>query len=122
MKQVIKSLGPYSQFIFPPANSKPVYFSGVVGINQETNSITAKTFEEELRTVFQNLDTNFAAAGIQKTNVIKVTVYLTDMERFDELNKIYAEYFDGHKPCRVCIAVSAIPKKAQVELDVTVHL
>jgi 2-iminobutanoate/2-iminopropanoate deaminase len=121
-KLVTKALGPYSLFVAAPINTRPIYFSGVVGLDQTAGAITAKSFEEEVHVLFTNLNANLDAAGVRKQDITKTVVYLTDMKRFDDLNKAFAEYFEGHKPARSTVEVRGLPKNAQVEIDVTAHV
>lgn len=116
------ALGPYSIFFQAPVNTRPVYLSGVIGLDQKSGAITADSFEAELVTLFANLDANLEAAGVKKNQITKAVVYLTEMKRFDALNKAYAEYFEGHKPARSCVEVRGLPKNAQAEIDVTAHI
>jgi len=119
---VTKVVGPYSNFISPPHGTHPVYFSGVIGINQLTGTITAKSFEEEIKTVFENLKLNMEAAHVKIPNIVKVNVYLDDFKYFEEMNKLYSEFLGEHRPCRVTIAAKALPKGALVEIDIIAHI
>ena len=118
MQRIPKTIGPYSLFVKTHPNKQPVYFAGVVGSNIETGNIDAKTFKEEVEQAFKNLQIHLDLAGVSKNDIVKSTCFLTGMEKFDEMNKSYAEYFQDHKPARSTVAVKALPKGANFEIEV----
>ncbi len=118
MQRIPTTIGPYSLFVRTQPNKSPVYFAGVVGSNAETGNIEAKTFKEEAEQAFKNLQIHLDLAGVSKNDVVKATCFLTAMEQFDEMNKAYADYFQGHKPARSTVAVKALPKGAKFEIEV----
>ena len=72
--------------------------------------------------MFRNIDAVLKAAGRTKTDICKVSVFLSDLGNFAEVNKEYVAYFGAHKPARDCVQVAALPKGAQVEVTCTAAL
>lgn len=105
--------GPYSQGI--KANGF-IFTSGQIPVDSNTGAIPA-TMEEQTRKVMGNLVAVLAAAGAQPKDVLKVTIYLTDMKMFGTMNLIYAEYFDKPYPSRSCVGVTSLPKGVQIMVD-----
>lgn len=119
MKKVIASplvpaaVGPYSQAI---ENDGLLITSGQLGINKETGKIP-EDLETEIRQVFYNLRAVLVEAGYDFEDVMKTTVFLTDLGNFQLLNRIYAEYFTSAYPERSCYQVGALPAGARVEIE-----
>ncbi len=119
MKKVIASplvppaVGPYSQAI---ENDGLLITSGQLGIDKNTGKIP-EDLEEEVRQVFYNLRAVLVEAGYDFENVMKTTVFLTDLGNFQLLNQIYAEYFTSAYPARSCYQVGALPAGARVEIE-----
>lgn len=109
-----KAIGPYSQAI--RANGF-VYTSGQTPLDPATGEMVEGAFEDQVHRVFRNLEAVLTAAGSSFGKVVKATVYVTDLANFQKLNAIYASYFGDHKPARTTIQASALPKGAQVEID-----
>jgi 2-iminobutanoate/2-iminopropanoate deaminase len=109
-----KAIGPYSQAV--KANGI-MYTSGQIPLDPETGELVTGVFEFQVRRVFENLSAVLAEGGSSFGNVLKATVYLTDMANFPILNQVYAEYFGDHKPARTTIAAAQLPKGATVEID-----
>jgi 2-iminobutanoate/2-iminopropanoate deaminase len=109
-----KAIGPYSQAI--RANGF-VYTSGQTPLDPGTGEMVEGAFEDQVHRVFKNLEAVLTAAGSSFGKVVKATVYVTDLANFQKLNAIYAGYFGDHKPARTTIQASALPKGAQVEID-----
>ena len=97
---------------------KIIYFSGQIGVDITKNSL-AETFEDQLREVLKNIDGLLKAQGLERTNVLKTTVFLTDLGRFPEVNKAYSEYFSEPYPARSCVEVSKLPLGSGIEIEVT---
>ena len=111
-----KPVGPYSQAI--KANGF-LFISGQVPIDPTTNQATKGTFEEQCRLVLNNVKAILEAGGSSLDEVVKVNIYLKNMENFAELNKIYSEYFDSGKPARACIPAGRLPLDFDVEIEAT---
>ena len=91
------SLGPYSQAV--EANGF-VFLSGIVAFDAKAKSFVAADIDTQTRQVFANLEQVLAASGLDLNDVVKTTVFLKNPKDFAPMNKIYAEYFDAHKPAR----------------------
>jgi len=112
-KEAPEAIGPYSQAI--EVNGF-IYTSGQIALFPDGTMETADV-EHQTHQVMKNLFYVLEAAGAHLNDVIKTTIYLTDMNDFDVVNKIYAHYFGLHKPVRSTVAVKALPKNALVEID-----
>ena len=106
-------VGPYSQAI--RANGQ-VFVSGQIPLDPSTGEI-AESFEKQCHQVLRNLQAVLEGSGTSMELVVKVTIYMMDLDRFDELNSIYAQYFGESKPARVCVEVRGLPQGAAVEMD-----
>ena len=106
---------PLSQFYI---SGNLLFISGQVGIDASTDKIP-EDFESQLSHVFENLQHVLTSAGASKGQVIKTTVYMTDLAQFDQMNAAYAEYFGQHKPARTTIGVAGLP---QFPGDPTVYI
>ena len=111
--QAPAAIGPYSQAVIAGGF---LYTSGQIALTP-AGEMTRGTAAEEVVQVFANLDALLAEAGCQRSDVVRVTVYLIDMGEFAAVNEIYAEYFGEHRPARACVQVAALPKEARVEID-----
>ncbi len=109
-----KALGPYSVAVLL---GDLVFASGQAGIDPATNEIVPGGIEPETRQVLTNLMNVLEAAGTRMENVVKTTVFLTDMAEFAKMNAIYGEFFKENFPARSTVQVSALPKGAVVEIE-----
>ena len=109
-----KAIGPYSQAV---RSGNEVYASGQIALDPATGNLVTGDFSAQARRVFDNLKAVLNEAGGDFRNVVKATVYLSDLNNFQTLNAIYAEYFGEHKPARSTVGVSALPRGAAVEID-----
>lgn len=121
MKTVIQTknapaaVGPYSQAIDV---GDFVFCSGQIPLVPETGLMVEGGIEEQTRQMFTNIQAVLAEAGLGLENIIKTTVFMTDLGQFATFNGIYAEYFPAEPPARSCVEVSALPKGAMVECEV----
>jgi 2-iminobutanoate/2-iminopropanoate deaminase len=111
-----KPIGPYSQAI--KANGF-VFVAGEKGIDPKTNKIVPGGIAAETRQTLENIKAILEAAGSSFDRAVQSFVYLTDINDFAEMNKVYAEYFVVNPPGRTTVAVSALPAGARVEITVT---
>ena len=111
-----KPVGPYSQAILV---ENWLYCSGQIALDPATGEMVGNgKIEEETKQVLKNLIAVVKAAGGKSSNVVRTTIYLTDLSDFAEVNKIYAETFDNQvSPARACVEVSHLPKGGKVEID-----
>jgi reactive intermediate/imine deaminase len=108
------AIGPYSQAV---KSGSTVYLSGQIPLDPATMTLVEGDFGAQVRRVLDNLAAVAAAAGGSLADVAKLNIYLTDMERFGEVNAIMEEVFDEPWPARAAIGVAALPKGAAVEMD-----
>ena len=99
-----------------------LFCSGQIPLDPATGEIAGETPADQARRCLQNLQAVCVAAGTSLDAAVKVTVYLTDMAAFAEVNEAYATFFSGEPPARVAIAVAALPRGAEVEIDAVVAL
>lgn len=109
-----KALGPYSQAI---KAGNMVFCSGQVPINPTTNNFVDGGIKEQTRQALLNAQNILHQAGLEMSNVIKTTVFLSDMNDFAAMNEVYAEFFSMPYPARSAVAVKTLPKNALVEIE-----
>ena len=107
------AIGPYAQAV---ELNGTLYVSGQLPVDPVNGSMP-ESIEDQTRRVLANLGAILEEAGMSYNDVVKATVLLTDMADFAVMNSVYAEYFTGDKPARVCYQVAALPKGAKVEID-----
>jgi 2-iminobutanoate/2-iminopropanoate deaminase len=111
------AIGPYVHGV---RSGGLLFCSGQIPLDPGTGELTGATPAEQARQCLTNLQAVCAAAGTDLAQAVKLTVYLTDMAAFAEVNEVYASFFPSDPPARVAIAVVALPKGAQVEIDAVV--
>ena len=109
------AVGPYSQAM---DCGEFVFCSGQIPLVPETGLLVEGGIEEQARQMFANIKAVLNAAGLDFANVVKTTVFMTDLTQFATLNGIYAQYFPENPPARSCVEVSSLPKGALVECEV----
>ena len=111
-----KPVGPYNQAILV---ENWLYCSGQIALDPVTGEMIGNgNIEEETRQVLKNLIAVVEAAGGKNSNVIRTTIYLTDLNDFAKVNQIYAEAFGNNvSPARACVEVSNLPKGGKIEID-----
>lgn len=107
-------IGPYNQAI---TMNGFLFISGQICIDPATGELRKKDLQEETHQVMHNLKAILQAAGLNFSNVVKTSIFLTDMSRFAEINEIYGKYFDSDFPARETVQVSALPKFVNVEIS-----
>lgn len=110
-----KAIGPYSQGI---ELKKLVFFSGQIAINPATGELEGNDFTSQTRQVLKNIDALLASKSMTAANVVKSTIFITDMSKFAEVNAEYANYFSFEPPARSCVGVASLPLGALVEIEV----
>ncbi len=113
-----KPVGPYSQAI---SIDGFLYCSGQIPINPKTNKVIDGDIKDQTLQVMKNIQAVLKAAHMSIENVIKTTIFLTDMGDFPDVNEIYLQYFFGTPPARSCVAVKALPMGVNVEIEVIAH-
>lgn len=111
-----KAVGPYSQALDTGAF---VFCSGQIAIDPANNEVLKVSVKEQTVRVMKNIEAVLNAANLNFAHVIKTTIFLTDMNDFATVNEIYASYFKAPYPARSTVAVAALPKGVNVEVEVT---
>lgn len=108
-------VGPYSPAV---EAGDFIYCSGQIPIDSATGKIVEGDIKSQILQCLRNLSKLLEAAGVTPDNVVKATIYLTDMSDYAAINEAYGEYFKAPYPARTAIAVTALPLGAKVEIDV----
>lgn len=108
------AIGPYSVAI---KTESLVFVSGQLGIDPASGAIVEGGIQAQTRTALTNLKSVLESAGSSLEQVVKTTVFLTDMAQFAEMNGVYAEFFTSNYPARSAIQVAALPKGGIVEVE-----
>jgi 2-iminobutanoate/2-iminopropanoate deaminase len=110
-------IGPYSQGIELDGF---LFLAAQIGLNPETGQM-AEGLVQQTNQVMKNISAVLESVGCSFSNVVKSTVYLKNMNDFSEFNKIYSEYFSENPPARTTVEVSALPRNALIEIEITAH-
>jgi reactive intermediate/imine deaminase len=108
------AIGPYSQAV---QAGNTLWLSGQIPLDPATKELVPGGIEEQIRQVFKNLQAVVSAAGASFDDVVKITIFLTDLAHFALVNKIMAEHFREPYPARSSIGVASLPRGAQVEVE-----
>lgn len=109
------AIGPYSQAII---SGDLVFCSGQIGIDPAKGELVSGGITEESQRVFENIKAILEEAGSSIKNIVRTEIFLTDMKSFEDVNKIYQEFFhDDPFPARFTVEVSALPKGALIEMS-----
>ena len=126
MKKIIKTtqapspIGPYNQAIL---HGNMLYTSGQIAIDPKTGDLVLDTIEQETKLVMENLQAILTEAGMTFENVLKSTIFISDMDNFGAINKVYGSYFnDATAPARETVEVARLPKSVNVEISVIASL
>ena len=114
-----QAIGPYSQAVKAGSFA---FLSGQIPLDPKTMALVDGGITEQTHQVFKNLSAVIEASGATVADVVKLTIYLTDLAEFPTVNEIMAGYFSEPYPARATIEVSALPKGAMVEVDAVVAL
>ncbi len=121
MKTIIKTdkapmpIGPYNQAILV---NNTLYASGQIAINPATNELISGGIEEETKQVMENLAAVLDAAGMHFSDVVKCSIFISDMNDFGTINDVYGTYFDDENaPARETVQVAVLPKRVNVEIS-----
>jgi 2-iminobutanoate/2-iminopropanoate deaminase len=109
-----KAIGPYSQAV---SIDGWVFTSGQVGLDPASGDLVGSDFETQAKRVLENLRQVLAASDCTFADVVKATVYVTNLGDFPKLNALYGEAMGDHRPARSTVQVAALPKGALVEID-----
>jgi 2-iminobutanoate/2-iminopropanoate deaminase len=126
MKQIIYTanapapIGPYSQAI---KIGNMLYTSGQIAINPKTNELVLSSIEEETQQVMQNIKAILDECGMTFENIIKSTIFISDMNDFGAINQVYGSYFNPETaPARETVQVACLPKNVNIEISVVASL
>lgn len=108
------AVGTYSQGV---VHNGVYYFSGQIGLDAKSGEM-ANGFDAQLETVMKNIDGLLSSQGLTRENVIKTTIFMTDLAQFGKVNEAYTKFFTAPYPARSTVQVSALPKGAVVEIEV----
>ena len=121
MKKIIKTtnapapIGPYNQAVL---SGNMLFISGQIAINPKTSELETENLEEETRLVMENLKAILTEAGMTFENVIKTSIFISDMNNFAKINQVYGNYFNADTaPARETVEVSNLPKFVNVEIS-----
>jgi 2-iminobutanoate/2-iminopropanoate deaminase len=108
------AIGAYSQAIL---SDDIIFTSGQLPIDPKTGEMVENDIKKQTKQSLDNLKFILNEADSDCNNILKTTIFLSDLNNFSEVNKIYSEYFDGAPPARSCIEVSKLPKNSLIEIE-----
>ena len=114
IKNAPDPVGPYSQAII---HNDLMYASGQIAIDPKSGLLINDDVEKELRQILMNIDALLEAAQISRKNILKCAIFLKNMDDFNVVNKIYADYFDAPFPARETVEVARLPKDVNIEIS-----
>ena len=109
-----KAIGPYSQAI---KHNKFLFTSGQIPLNPNTGLIISEDFKDQVYQCLKNIKGILEEENLSLNCIMKLTVYVTDLEKFSKLNEVFEDFFDGKYPSRSAVEVSKLPKDAQIEIE-----
>ena len=107
-------IGPYNQAIF---TGNLLFISGQICLDPLTGDLKNRNVQEETHQVMKNLSAILTQAGLSFANVVKTSIFITDMNKFSEINEVYANYFENNYPARETVQIAALPKFVSVEIS-----
>ncbi len=110
-----KAVGPYSQAVWA---GNTLYCSGQIPLDPKTNEIVAGDVEVQTKRVMENINALLSSQSLTIDNVVKTTIYLSDMALFQKMNAVYEAYLSKPYPARSTVAVKGLPKNVDVEIEV----
>ena len=113
-RQAPEPIGPYNQAI---QSGNLLFISGQICIDPTTGELKKKDLQEETHQVMHNLKAILQQTGMDFNDVVKTTIFITDMHQFVEVNQVYGKYFESEFPARETVQVSALPKFVNVEIS-----
>ena len=112
-------IGPYNQAV---KAGNFLFASGQIALDPATGNLVNATIEEEANQVMKNIAALLKEASADFNNIVKTTIFLSDMSLFAEVNEIYGSYFSGDYPARETVAVKGLPKNVNIEISITAYL
>ncbi len=117
--QAPKAVGPYSQAI---VWNNMLFTSGQIGLDPHSGQLAGDDVEMQTMRLTQNLSCILRRAGVSKHNILKVTIFLTNMDDFSKVNKLYADWLGDHRPARSTVGVASLPLGAKVEMELMAYI
>lgn len=111
--KTVAAIGPYSQAM---EDGGVVYLSGQIPVDPKTGEVK-NDIKEATRQCLTNVKNLLEAAGSDLNHVMKVNLFILDMDQFSAINEVYGEFFTEHRPARSCVAVTALPKNVVIEAE-----
>ena len=111
-----KAIGPYSQAVQVPAGTM-TFLSGQIPLDPKTGEMVPGDVVAQAEQVMKNLEAVLAAGGLTFANVVRCTIFLTNLGDFAKVNEVYGRRFPSNPPARATVQVAALPRGAQVEID-----
>jgi 2-iminobutanoate/2-iminopropanoate deaminase len=108
-------VGPYNQCI---VHNGVAYLSGQIAIDPATSELVMDDIETETHQVMKNIGALLTELGITYSDIIKCSIFISDMGQFARINEVYASYFTGYAPARECVQVAVLPKNVNIEISV----
>ena len=112
-------IGPYNQAV---KAGNFLFASGQIALDAATGNLVNETIAEEANQVLKNIAAILKEASADFNNIVKTTIFLSDMSLFAEVNEIYGSYFSGDYPARETVAVKGLPKNVNIEISITAYL
>lgn len=113
-EQAPAAIGPYSQAV---RTKDLIFVSGQIPIDPATGQLVSGDIRAETRQAMQNLKAILTAAGSSLENIVKTTLYISNMDQFAVINEVYAEFFADQPPARACVEVARLPRDVGVEVE-----
>lgn len=120
MKKIIKTdkapapIGPYNQAVMA---GDTLYISGQIALNPETGVLHTDDIKEETQWVMKHLGSILSEAGMNYSNIVKCSIFISDMGQFSQINEVYSNYFPENPPARETVEVACLPKNVNVEIS-----
>jgi 2-iminobutanoate/2-iminopropanoate deaminase len=108
------AVGPYSQAY---QVNETLYVSGQIPFDPKTMQLVSDDIEKQTLQVLKNIEAIVKKAGFKVTDIVKCQIFLTNMDNFNKINAVYANFFNGHAPARIAVEVSRLPKDVSIEID-----
>ena len=115
-KNAPSAIGTYSQAL-SVVGGKTVYLSGQIPLIPSSMEMISDNIEDQIKQVFENLQSVCTASGGSLNDIVKLNVFLTDLSNFSKVNEIMADYFDEPYPARAAVGIKELPRAALVEMD-----
>lgn len=119
IKNAPAPVGPYSQAVI---HNNVMYASGQIAINPKNGELTKNDVKKELKQILANIDSLLESANIKRNHILKCSIFLKNMNDFEAVNKLYADYFEPPFPARETVEVARLPKDVNIEISFVASL